>query len=227
MTTAGFYEPRRMNPRALAVVVLLHGAALAALVLVKGEEFRKIIDPPTTVELIDETKPPPERHPPPPQPDRPQPPDSHVTVTPRDILLPLPSDFPVPPAPPLPSGPIAGPAADPVPDVPPAPPPPPPAPRIEPARAKANLGSYISDSDYPAAAIRSEEHGTTRFRLAVGPDGRVTDCVVTGSSGSSALDSATCRIMKARARFSPAHDTTGRPTGDSVASAIRWVLPDG
>jgi protein TonB len=117
-------------------------------------------------------------------------------------------------------------------DPPPAPaiaaePAPAPKPRkVEPARARANLASYVSDEDYPNSAARAEEQGTTRFRLGVGPDGRVNECTVTASSGSSALDSATCRLMKQRARFTPARDSDGRPTSDSVASAIRWVLPE-
>jgi protein TonB len=97
---------------------------------------------------------------------------------------------------------------------------------VKPARARANLASYVSDEDYPSSAARNEEQGTTRFRLAVGADGRVADCTVTGSSGSSALDSATCRLMKQRARFTPARNSSGDPTSDSVASAIRWVLPN-
>jgi protein TonB len=96
---------------------------------------------------------------------------------------------------------------------------------VEPARAKANLASYVSDADYPDSALRAGEQGTTGFRLTIGPDGRVSGCEVTSSSGSSALDSATCRIMKSRARFTPAHDSTGKAVGDSQSARIRWVLP--
>jgi len=225
MTKAGFYERQGMNPRALTVVILLHGAALAALALAKGDEIIKIIDPPITVVPIPEKDPPPPK---PPEHKRETPPDSHLDTTVPTIDPPNPPPFPLPPAPPSPPGPATEVGTGPVADPPaPPPPPPPPPPRIEPARARANLGSYVSDADYPAAAIRGDEQGTTRFRLAVGPDGRVKDCTVTGSSGSSALDSATCRIMKARARFEPARDGTGNPTSDTVANAIRWVLPDG
>jgi len=107
-------------------------------------------------------------------------------------------------------------------------PPPPPAPpvrRIEPAKARANLASYVSNDDYPDSAIRNEEQGTTGFRLDVGPDGRVTNCSVTSSSGSSSLDSTTCRLMRSRARFTPATDSSGARTTDSVSGRIRWVLP--
>jgi protein TonB len=53
----------------------------------------------------------------------------------------------------------------------------------------------------------------------------VSECSVTRSSGSTALASATCRLMKSRARFTPARGSDGKPTTYSVASAIRWVLP--
>ena len=112
----------------------------------------------------------------------------------------------------------------PAPPAPPAPPPPPPR-TVEPARASANLASYVSDDDYPASALRSEDEGTTGFRLTVGPDGRVTNCTVTSSSGSTALDTATCRILRSRARFTPARDNTGQPTTDTrQPAASRWRI---
>ena len=115
----------------------------------------------------------------------------------------------------------------PTPPAPPAPPAPPPAPRtVEPARARSNLQSYFSTDDYPSSAIRGNEEGTAAFRLTVGANGRVSDCSITSSSGSAALDAATCRILRSRARFTPARDNTGQPTNDTVSSRIRWVLPE-
>ena len=101
----------------------------------------------------------------------------------------------------------------------------PPSPRtVEPARARANLAAYISNDDYPASALRDEEQGTTGFRLTVGPDGRVANCSVTSSSGSAALDTTTCRIMSSRARFTPARDSNGQPTTDTVSARITWRI---
>ena len=91
--------------------------------------------------------------------------------------------------------------------------------------ARANLASYISDSDYPAEAIRAGEQGTVGFRLDVGPEGLVTGCTILLSSNSASLDGATCRILQARARFTPARDSHGRAVADSVKGRIRWVLP--
>jgi len=107
-----------------------------------------------------------------------------------------------------------------------APPPDPPSRPGEPTRARANLASYVSDSDYPASAIAAHEEGTTRFRLNIGADGTVTRCTVTASSGSTALDETTCRIMVERARFIPARDARGRAVTDSTVGALRWVIPE-
>jgi protein TonB len=111
------------------------------------------------------------------------------------------------------------------PTAPPAPPTPPPPRIVQPVRARANLTSYFSDDDYPPSALRAEEQGTTGFRLTIGPDGRVSACEVTSSSGSSALDQATCRILRSRARYTPARDQNGNPTSGTDQARVQWRLP--
>jgi protein TonB len=96
---------------------------------------------------------------------------------------------------------------------------------VTPARAKANLASLFSDQDYPAAALRAGEQGAVGFALDVGPDGRVTACTITASSGSADLDSTTCRLIWSRARFTPALDAGGAAVPDKVRGRINWVLP--
>lgn len=225
MNEAATFQARR-HPAALTTVILLHGAALTALALTKMEVIGPHKAPNTEVTWV--------KDPPPPPPD-PQPqvekPRTQETVIDRPLPI-----FKFPPKPteiewkvvPPPTGEIIfkpGPVTQPKIELPPTPPPEPR--KVEPARAKANLGSYVSDADYPGPAIRNGDQGTTRFRLGVGADGRVTQCSVTQSSGSASLDATTCRLMKSRARFTPARDDTGRATSDSVAGGIKWVLPDG
>jgi protein TonB len=94
-----------------------------------------------------------------------------------------------------------------------------------PARAKANLASLFSDQDYPAEAVAAREQGAVGFSLDVGPTGLVSACAITRSSGSALLDSTTCRIMAARARFTPARDRNGHPVPDRLAGRIVWRLP--
>ncbi|HEX6377135.1 MAG TPA: TonB family protein [Allosphingosinicella sp.] len=222
MTEGAFYQPKKTSPTALAIVVLMHGAALTALAMAKMEVITKDKLPPIIVDFIDPKKP---VEPPPPAPQvQPRVQDSVVTRTPPIIDMPAPpveTEWkPLPPVTqPIPEpGPVVLPRIDPPVLAEPR--------KVEPARARANLASYVSDEDYPSSAARNEEQGTTRFRLGVGPNGRVTECSVIRSSGSSALDSATCRLMKQRAKFIPARNSAGEPTSDSVTSAIRWVLPE-
>lgn len=78
---------------------------------------------------------------------------------------------------------------------------------------------------YPPAAQRAGAQGRVAVDLAIGSDGRVTDCVVTSSSGSVELDQATCRIYRLRGRFSPATDEKGAPTSGRAAQRVNWILP--
>ena len=98
------------------------------------------------------------------------------------------------------------------------------APAVAPARAKANLASLIFEDDYPAAARAAREQGMVEYTLDVGPNGRAMACKVTHSSGSAALDSTTCRLMRSRARFTPALDAAGTPTADKMTGRIVWRL---
>ena len=66
----------------------------------------------------------------------------------------------------------------------------------------------------------------TGFRLTVGTDGRVSECSVTSSSGSSTLDAATCKLITRRARFTPAKDADGNPVTDTYSNRIRWQIPE-
>jgi protein TonB len=61
--------------------------------------------------------------------------------------------------------------------------------------------------------------------LTVGVQGRVEACTVTYSSGSSALDFATCRLMRSRARFTPAIDSHGNPAVATFSQDVEWKLP--
>lgn len=119
---------------------------------------------------------------------------------------------------------------EPAPPIPAAAPPPPAAGLAQPARPYAALSSYIratADADYPAAAVAGRQQGSTGVTLAVGPNGRVTGCAVTRSAGSSILDSATCRLLRSRARFHPARDESGEPRSGTFGAMIDWKLPAG
>src|SRR6476661_176867 len=114
-----------------------------------------------------------------------------------------------------------------IPPVAPSPPPPPPAPRkVQSAQsAKGDLRSLFSADDYPASASAAEASGTAQATLTIGPDGRVVGCNLIRSTGNGALDSATCNILRRRAKFTPARDSNGQSTTDTVTTPpIVWRL---
>lgn len=113
---------------------------------------------------------------------------------------------------------------------PPAPPPPPPPLRpgdpVQRATPVVPLPSLFSDDDYPAAALRAEEEGVVGYRMEIDREGRVARCDIVSSSGSASLDSTTCRLIQARARFRPARTAKGKKTGDSIYGRIWWRFPE-
>jgi periplasmic protein TonB len=203
---------------AIAIVAVLH--ALLAYAFVSGLAYKFIKSATEDLKVVDvkEEPPPPPEEPPPPPPDQPSSPP--VTAVPSPF--PVPSPMPVPPSIPVPPAPPVVLALPPAP-TPPAPPPPPRV--VPPQRARANLNSYFSGDDYPAAALRGSDQGTTGFSLTIGPSGRVEACTVTSSSGSAALDQATCRILRSRARYTPARDQNGNPTSGRDSGRVTWRLP--
>lgn len=86
----------------------------------------------------------------------------------------------------------------------------------------------IGDEDYPTAALIARAQGLVRFRFTIEPDGGIANCRIVRSSGSRALDDATCRLAERRFRFRPATDTSGRPIATEVTDAEQsWELgPD-
>ncbi|MCA1654380.1 MAG: energy transducer TonB [Sphingomicrobium sp.] len=82
----------------------------------------------------------------------------------------------------------------------------------------------INDRDYPTRAIVDHAQGTVTFAFIVGPDGRLTACRITRSSGNRALDDTTCRLALRRFRFRPATDTAGRPVASEVRGEQEWQL---
>jgi len=218
MQEAGFFAQKRRSPIGLSGVILAHAAVLGALVLIKGPQIIRNDPVITKINPI----------------EIPQDPPPEPQVEPRNDPAPRPIERMTTVLPPI-ERPILGPITPPSPPQPPDPLPPlelasrtefPPAPStVPPQRARANLGAYFSTDDYPAAAIRAEAEGTTRFTLAIGPDGRVTGCSVTGSSGNSALDNATCRILRGRARYAAARDRNGHPISGQDRGSVTWRLP--
>jgi len=108
---------------------------------------------------------------------------------------------------------------------PPPPPPPPPPQKVQAARARGDVRTLFTNDDYPASAQSSGAEGTAQAQLTIGSDGRVVSCNLIRSTGNGALDSATCNILRRRAKFTPAVDSNGQPTTDTYTTPpIVWRL---
>ncbi|NNC72117.1 MAG: energy transducer TonB [Sphingomonadaceae bacterium] len=163
---SAYLRQKRFSPSSIAIVIALHGAGLAALMMAKPELIERIINDPPTVRLIR-----PETVEPPPldlvaeRPDMPIVPIVPVVpLTPIDIdrvPTPLPPDntAPLPPAPPAPT---------PAPTVP--------TPPADPIVIAARFHpAYLGDRqpDYPSYLIRRGLEGSATVRVRIGTDGRV------------------------------------------------------
>ncbi|MDY7099080.1 MAG: TonB family protein [Pseudomonadota bacterium] len=108
------------------------------------------------------------------------------------------------------------------------PPPAPPTPSVDPVRAspRGNPGRWVTTGDYRARWINEGLTGIASFTLQIDAKGRVSDCRITGSTGHSVLDAATCRLLERRARFTPARDGNGDKVAGSYSSSVSWEIPE-
>jgi periplasmic protein TonB len=199
---------------ALVIVAIIHIVVGYALVTgLAYEAAKKVVQKVTTIDIEEEVK---KEEPPPPPPKKLDvpPPPVKIVVPPTKI------DIAPPKAPPMDTTPIPIPPPPPLPPAKPAP-----SFTAKGAVPKGNPGSWATTNDYPSRALREERAGTTGFRVSVGPDGRVTDCQITSSSGHPDLDEATCTNVRRRARFTPAMDGEGKPTTGTYSNRVRWVIP--
>jgi protein TonB len=200
---------------AVIIVALIHIALGYALVTgLAYEAVTKVIKKVTTVDIKEEEQPPPP--PPPPPPDNAPPPPPMVAPPPMVNVAP-------PAAPVFNTVPVAPPAAPPPVLAPPAPA----APRFTPvaAAARGAPGDWATPDDYPSRPLREGVQGTSGFRVTIGTNGRVTACEITSSSGNAELDAATCKLVTARARFTPAKDGEGQLTTGVYANRVKWQIP--
>ena len=216
MYQATTYQPKTASPTSFGIVVLLHGAAIAALVFARMEMPAPPGYTETDVEMIEVPKPP-EPEPLPPQPETrlPEPQVRHID--------------PVVPPPPRPSeeriqstqtertfadpGPHR--EAEPLPKPEPLPPP-------VPVRKAAKLLSGDLEPPYPISEQRAGTEGSVTVRLAIGTDGRVVRAEKVRAT-SEAFFQATQRHAMRNWRFRPA-TVDGRPIESSTVMTVHFKL---
>lgn len=224
MAASGFFEQKPASPLSFGAVLLLHGAAIGALLVIKGPDWIEPAPPLIITEVPLDPPPPPQ---PLPDPDQPRPPVaslSRLDVPPRIIATPAPS-IPSQPASVIP-GPLIG--ADPgpssgigAPDLPQTAP----IERPAPVRVEAQFDPRFAGAmqpPYPVAEERAEREGAVRIRVTIGPDGRVAAAERLDAT-TDAFWRSTERQALSRWRFRPA-TVDGRPVQSSKVLNVRFRL---
>lgn len=199
----------------IAVVIALHVALVAALVMGLGQQAMDMLRKPMVAKIIAAPKPPPPKPPPPP------PPRPKLAPRPPPPVYVPPPEVPVPAPPPVTHA-IAAvtsvkpPPAPPAPVAPPAPPP----------RTAAVIDATHSCTppDYPSMARRLDESGTVGLRFLIGTDGHVLSGSVVESSGYKMLDEAALRAL-ALCRFKPG-TVGGQPVQSWANLKYVWKLEE-
>jgi protein TonB len=217
------YAQRKQLSGNRSVSVVMTVAVVGSLMyaIVTGLAYDVIKHTAEQLKVIDvEQQPPPPEQPPPPPKDMPKVPPPPVTPPPLvQINTPPPPTITTVTAPPIP------PVTPPVIAPPPPPQPPPPRKTVSAQSAKGDLRTLFSADDYPASAQAAGAEGTAQAQLTIGADGRVQSCNLIRSTGNGALDSATCNILRRRAKFTPARDSNGNATSDTITTPpIVWRL---
>lgn len=223
MTATGFLEQKPRSPTGFGLVLLLHGAVIAGVVMIKGPE---IIGKSRPIEIVDIRAP----EPPPPDPPRPQKREPHQTPAPSNQFVPDTIVDPPPAGQTFTSGPRTetwdpGPATS---DagtggggtgtIPPIDPP-----RPAPVRTEAFFSSGIEQQPpYPVAELRAEREGNVRIQVRIGADGRVK-AISRLSATSDAFWRATERHALSRWRFRPATED-GQPVESSKTLTVHFRL---
>lgn len=226
MAANGFLDRKQASPLGLGAVVLLHGAVIAAVVLVKGPEWIRHVEPPINIVNVDpETPPPPD--PPPVQQVEQRQTISRMDAPDQVIRPPIP-DFVRPATPPTPPSQFAGNDVRPpvqaeqprrLAEVPPRV-----VPRT-PIRVAAIFDPRFAGRQqppYPESEIRGEREGVVSVRITIGPDGRVVD-IQRVSATSDAFWRATERHARGNWRFRPATED-GRAIQSVKTMSIRFRL---
>lgn len=192
MIQGGFFEPKRVHPAQLTIVIAAHAAAITALALAKADfEVQKIVR--THVFFV------PNPVDPPPQRDRPVPQKKVEQVRPPAFDPVVRIDRIEPPV-------IDNPFDDPIAPQTFDPPADPPKPVIEPVRSEAQVDPRFADRlqpPYPLSEQRAGNEGIVKVRVRIGADARVVP-VEKLAAASDAFFEVTQRHALRHWRFRPA-----------------------
>ena len=90
--------------------------------------------------------------------------------------------------------------------------------RFTPAR----LVSNIPNREYAQLASTGIPSGLVGVMIRVNPDGSVSNCRISRSSGDPSIDGLVCQLTLRYVRFDPARDPSGQPVGQDITYYPNW-----
>jgi protein TonB len=188
-------KSKQSRVTSLGLVIGIHVVIISALIVgLSNDQLRKeVMD--ISASVVAKKAAPKDLPPPPPAMVRPPP---TIAAPPPQIVIAAP--------PPVVAAPVVA-----------APPPPPP-----PTELKA-IEKTHSLPPYPALSQRMGEQGTTLLKVAIDTTGKVTECTVVTSSGSTRLDAAAVEYVKANWRWQPPTQA-GKPVAATTEVSVKWDL---
>jgi protein TonB len=188
-------KSKQSRVTSLGLVIGIHVVIISALIVgLSNDQLRKeVMD--ISASVVAKKAAPKDLPPPPPSMVRPPP---SVAAPPPQIVIAAP--------PPVVAAPVVA-----------APPPPPP-----PTELKA-IEKTHSLPPYPALSQRMGEQGTTLLKVSIDTTGKVTECTVVTSSGSTRLDAAAVEYVKANWRWQPPTQA-GKPVAATTEVSVKWDL---
>jgi TonB family protein len=96
-----------------------------------------------------------------------------------------------------------------------------------PPSPRSSRNAEFLQKNYPPVALARGEQGRVAFEITVEPDGFLSSCVITKSSGFPNLDRETCDFLVKYARPNPARSAEGRAVQVTQQGHIDWKLPAG
>jgi len=220
MSQGGYYQPKRSSPAGLTIVILLHGAAIAALAMANINVDVLPKNPITKVRLIpDPVEPPP--LPPEPNTPTPQTPQHRTRIDQVPPLIPTIPQGPVVDSRPAPFVPYTPSPPGPV-DIEPTKPVPVPVP-APPVRRDAVMDSRSElQPAYPASEQSSGKEGTVVVRILIGADGRVESVEKVRATNDAFFRAAERHALRSW-RFRPA-TVDGRPVEARKTFSLKFEL---
>lgn len=84
-----------------------------------------------------------------------------------------------------------------------------------------NPGTWLTADDF-SSFVQRYPSAMIAFQMTVGPDGKLSDCTITTSSGSPEIDHLTCSMLRRRAHFQPVRDSEGKPATGNYIGRFSW-----